>query len=170
VTADHLDVPLSYEDFQAIGSGMGAGGFIVLDDTACMVEAARAYSRFLYVESCGQCPACKRGTGEITQRLEQIEAGVATTQEVSEIGGWLERVTDGNRCYLPVEEQVLVASLLRAFPEEFEEHVRTGRCPRPRPLVAPKLVDIVDGTAVYDEAQARKLPDWTYADPGTAPA
>ena len=66
VDADHLDVPLSYEGFDAIGSGMGAAGFIVLDDSACMVEAARLFSRFLWVESCGQCPACKRGSGEIT--------------------------------------------------------------------------------------------------------
>jgi NADH-quinone oxidoreductase subunit F len=49
-----------------VGSGLGAGGFAVFDDSACMVQAAWRYSRFLFVESCGQCPACKFGTGEVT--------------------------------------------------------------------------------------------------------
>ncbi|MBW3668217.1 MAG: SLBB domain-containing protein [Actinobacteria bacterium] len=163
VVAEHLEVPLSYEGFARIGSGMGAAGFIVLDDTACMVEAARQFSRFLYIESCGQCPPCKRGSGEITDRLSHIEAGVATTDDVAEMGGWLAKVTDGNRCYLAVEEQVLVSSILRAFPEEFDEHLTVGRCPRPRDVPLPKLVDLRDGEAVYDRSHYRKQPDWTYS-------
>ena len=54
-------------------------------------------------------------------------------------------MTDGNRCYLAVEEQVMVSSILRAFPEEFAEHIELGRCPRPRRLPIPKLVDLADG-------------------------
>jgi NADH:ubiquinone oxidoreductase subunit F (NADH-binding) len=163
VTADHLDVPLSYEGFQAVGSGMGAGGFVVYDDTACMVEVARQFSRFLHVESCGQCPPCKLGSAEITARLERIEAGVGTTADVEEIGGWLPKVTDGARCYLATEEQIVVRSILRSFPEEFADHLDGRGCPRPRPLVLPKLVDLADGTARYDERQHLKRPDWTYA-------
>ena len=164
VTAEHLDVPLTYEGFAAIGSGLGAGGFIVVDDTACMVEVARCFSRFLYVESCGQCPPCKTGSGEITGHLERIEAGEGTDRDLTEMGAWLDKVTDGNRCYLAVEEQVLISSIVRAFPEEFEEHVLLGRCPRPRPMTVPKLVDLTGGRAVLDERQARKRPDWTYGD------
>ena len=162
VTADHLDVPLSYEGFQAVGSGMGAAGFIVYDDTACMVEVARQFSRFLYVESCGQCPPCKTGTGEITARLERLEAGAGDTSDLDGVHAWLAKVTDANRCYLGTEEQVMVASILRAFPDEFVEHMELGRCPRPRPLVLPKLVDLGDGQAVYDLRQHFKRPDWTY--------
>lgn len=165
VTAEHLDVALSYEGFQEIGSGMGAGGFIVYDDTACMVEVARQFSRFLYVESCGQCPPCKRGTAEITSRLERLEAGIGTYAEIDEMGGWLTKVTDSNRCYLGTEEQIVVSSVLRAFPEEFAAHIDGGRCPRPRPLPFPKVVDLAGGRAVYDEDQHRKQPDWTYAEP-----
>src|SRR5207302_5489028 len=131
VTADHLDVTLSYEAFQAIGGGLGAAGFIVYDDTACMVEVARQFSRFLYVESCGQCPPCKRGSGEITDRLERIEAGAGTEDDVARIGAWLELLTDGNRCYLAAEEQVVVASILRALPAELVAHLEPGRWPRP---------------------------------------
>ena len=73
-------------------------------------------------------------------------------------------MADGNRCYLAVEEKVTVASVLRAFPEEFAEHLEQGRCPRPRPIILPKLVDLANGRAVYDERQYLKQPDWTYAD------
>jgi len=165
VTADQLDVPVSYEGFQAIGSGMGAAGFIVYDDTACMVEVARMFSRFLYVESCGQCPACKLGSGEITDRLTQLEGGTADDTTIGVIEGWLQRVTDANRCYLPVQEREVVASILNAFKDEVAAHLQMGRCPRPRILPLPKLVDLDAGRVVYDESFHRKQPDWTYVDP-----
>jgi NADH:ubiquinone oxidoreductase subunit F (NADH-binding) len=164
VDASNLDVPLSYEGFQSIGSGMGAGGFIVFDDSACMVEVARMFSRFLWIESCGQCPACKRGSGAITGRLERIEGGNGTDNDLAELVGWLEKVTDGNRCYLAVQEQLLVASIIRAYGDEFDEHLQLGRCPRPREIPFPKLVDLEDGVAVYDQRVPLKQPDWTYAD------
>lgn len=162
VTADHLDIPLSYEGFAAIGSGMGAAGFIVFDDTACMVAAVAAMSRFLAIESCGQCPPCKLGSEAITGHLNAIEAGTGTDADIAAIGGWLQRVTDGNRCYLAVEEQQLVASVLRAFPEEFAAHIEQGRCPRPGGRPFAKLVDLRDGRATYDQTYHRKRPDWTY--------
>jgi NADH-quinone oxidoreductase subunit F len=162
VIAAHLDVPLSYEGFREIGSGMGAAGFIVCDDTTCMVDTAYRLSRFLSIESCGQCPPCKIGSGEITKHLEQLEIGGGSEDDLRWIVHWLARVTDGNRCYLAVEEQVMVDSVMQAFPEEFAEHVELGRCPRPRRLPIPKLLDLADGQAVYDEAFWRKRPDWTY--------
>jgi NADH:ubiquinone oxidoreductase subunit F (NADH-binding) len=149
VTAGDLGVPLSYEGFRAIGSGLGAAGFIVYDDTACMVEVARQFSRFLSIESCGQCPPCKLGSTAITERLRSIEAGAGTDADVAEIGGWLERVTDGNRCFLAVEERQIVSSVLRNFPDEVAQHIERGGCPRPRPLPFPKLTDIEGGQATY---------------------
>jgi NADH:ubiquinone oxidoreductase subunit F (NADH-binding) len=164
VTApDQLDTPVSYEGMQRAGTGLGAAGFAVFDDETCMVEVARAYSRFLYVESCNQCPACKLGSGAITELLERIEGTAATDRDVATIGARLKTVTDGNRCYLPVQEQAVVSSLLRSFPEEFAEHLEGRPCPRPGRVAVPKIVDIVDGTMVYDERQSRKQPDWTYS-------
>lgn len=161
VTADHLDVPLTYEGLEAAGSGMGAAGFVVYDDTTDMVAVARAFSRFLYVESCGQCPACKFGTGEVTAYLDRILAGRGTDHDVEVIGARLVTVTDANRCYLPVQEQRLIGSLLRAFPEDFAAHLE-GRAPSAEARI-PKIVDLLDdGTAVWDERQATKRPDWTY--------
>ena len=162
ITAAQLDTPMSYEGFAAIGSGMGAAGFIVHDDTACMVDAAYRFSRFLYIESCGQCPPCKMGSGEITQRLERIETGLGDERDIDMIHHWLERVTDGNRCYLAVEERLVVSSVLRAFPEEFAEHIERHACPRPARRPIPKLLDLDGGTATYDESFWRKLPDWTF--------
>ncbi len=162
ISAAHLDVSLSYEGFAAIGSGMGAAGFIVYDDTTCMVNVAYMLSRFLSIESCGQCPPCKLGSSAITGHLERIETGVGDRDDIAKIVGWLDHVTDGNRCYLAVEEQVMVSSILAAFPEEFDEHIELHRCPRPRELPMPKLLDLQDGHATYDESFWRKRPDWTY--------
>ena len=162
VTASDLDTPLTYEDMAAIGSGLGAVGYAVYDDTACMVEIAFQYSRFLWIESCGQCPACKLGTQEITHRLNEIAACRGTESDVAVIGGRLNNVTDGARCYLPVEEQHVVGSILRAFPEEFAAHLE-GDCPNPRTdLIAPKIVDLAGGEVTYDTRHLRKRPDWTY--------
>ncbi len=164
VTAEHLDTRLTYEDMAAIGTGLGAVGFAVYDDTACMVEVAFQYSRFLWIESCGQCPACKLGTQEITHRLNEIEACRGSDADIAVIGARLGNVTDANRCYLGTQEQRVVSSILRAFPEEFAAHL-DGNCPTPRTdLVAPKIVDLRDGTVTYDEHHRRKLPDWTYED------
>ncbi len=164
VTADRLDTPLTYEDMEAIGSGLGAVGFAVYDDSACMVEVAFQYSRFLWIESCGQCPACKLGTQEITHRLNEIEACRGSEEDVAVIGAQLAKVTDANRCFLGTEEQRVISSILRAFPEEFAAHLEVeGNCPNPRTdLIAPKIVELAGGVATYDEHHRKKRPDWTY--------
>ena len=163
VDPSRFDLPMTYEDFTAHGTGLGAAGFIVYDDSACMVGVARIFSQFLAVESCGQCPPCKLGSAEITERLERIERGTGRDEDISGIGSWLGKVTDGARCYLATEERDVVSSILRCYPEEFAEHLESGRCPRPRDLVVPKVVDLADGQVTYDESQARKRPDWTYS-------
>jgi NADH-quinone oxidoreductase subunit F len=161
LTEAQLDTPLTFETFAAAGSGLGAAGFVVYDDTACMVDVATVLSRFLYVESCGQCPPCKLGTGAITTALDDIAAGRGTAGSFERINHWLSVVADANRCFLPVEEQQLIGSLLRAFPEDFEMHVQ-GECTHPHRAIVPKLLDITDGRAVFDTQQMRKRPDWTY--------
>jgi len=157
IPSDRLGSPLTYEDMP-----LGAAGFAVYDDTACMVAVAHMISRFLYVESCGQCPACKLNSEEITERLRAIDECRGGDDDIGVIGARLRAVTDGNRCYLPVEEQLAVSSVLQAFPEEFAGHIE-GDCPRHRDdLIVPKIVDLADGKVVYDDRQARKQPDWTY--------
>jgi NADH-quinone oxidoreductase subunit F len=164
VTASQLDTPLTYEAMAAIDSGLGAVGFAVYDDTACMVEVAFQYSRFLWIESCGQCPPCKLGTQEITHRLNEIAACRGSEEDVAVIGARLANVTDANRCFLGTEEQRVIRSILRAFPEEFAAHLE-GDCPNPRTdLIAPKILNLDGGEVTYDYRHLRKRPDWTYED------
>ena len=162
LTPGSFDVALDFDSMKSVGSGLGAGGFAVYDDTACMVEVAFQYSRFLWIESCGQCPPCKLGTQEITHRLNEIAACRGSEEDVAVIGARLANVTDANRCFLGTEEQRVIRSILRAFPEEFAAHLE-GECPNPRTdLIAPKIVDLAGGVATYDYHHLRKRPDWTY--------
>jgi NADH-quinone oxidoreductase subunit F len=156
VIAD-VDVPVSYEGMSAIGSGLGAAGFIVYDDTRSMFAVARMVSRFLYVESCGQCRSCKFGCGEITRRLDAIAQGSGTERDFEVIHERLRSVTDQTRCFLAEQEQRVISSLLVTFPEDFTR-------PPGDPLPVPKITDLRDGEARYDEAQSRKQPDWSYAE------
>ena len=164
LSAADFDVPLTYEDFKARGTGLGAAGFAVYDNTADMVSVAREYSRFLSVESCGQCPPCKQGSLAITDHLTAIEQSRGHDEDLASIAALLRTVTDANRCYLGTEEQQVVSSLLRAFPEDFARHLE-GRMRRPRPVLVPLITDIGDdGSVVYATRHARKRPDWTYPD------
>jgi NADH:ubiquinone oxidoreductase subunit F (NADH-binding) len=164
LTADQLERPMTYEDLEAVGSGIGACGFIVYDDTRDMVAVAHSVSRFLAVESCGQCPPCKWGTGEITRILDRMLRGRGAPDDLSLIAARLEKVTDGNRCTLGLQERIVVQSMLASFPEQVDRLLDGGATTVPE-LPAQKLVDITDdGTAVLDERQWRKRSDWTYAD------
>jgi NADH-quinone oxidoreductase subunit F len=165
IPGDRLDAPLSYEGLEAAGGGLGAAGFIVYDDTADMIAVARAVSRFLYVESCGQCPPCKFGTGAITTILDRILAGDGTLHDVEVMVARLDTVADSNRCYLPVQEQLVIRSIIRVFADELDAHLSRRAPPYDAEVLVPKLLDVRDGNAIYDERQSRKQPDWTYADP-----
>jgi NADH-quinone oxidoreductase subunit F len=156
IRADHLDTPLTHEHLEAIGSGLGSCGFVVYDDHTDPVELARAASRFLWVESCGQCPACKLGTGRITEIL--AGGGPTGGGTFAELSARLDNVTDGARCFLPTQEQRLVRSLMA------DMRVPELRCTE-RGLLVSKIVELDGDRFIIDERQARKRPDWTY-EPG----
>jgi NADH-quinone oxidoreductase subunit F len=162
---EQLDTPLDFDAMKAVGSGLGSGGFVVYDDSACMVRATRSLSRFLYVESCAQCPACKHGTGQITDLLDRIDRGEGSDLDFETILARCLTVTDGQRCALPTGESLLVQSAIQVFGSEFAEHSGRG-CPRPRDLPVPKMIDFDEraGRFVYDERYRLKQPNWTYAD------
>jgi len=162
ISPAQLDVPLDFDSMRQAGSGLGAGGFAVFDDSACMVQAAWRYSRFLFVESCGQCPACKFGTGEVTQTLGALEAGGGSDRDLELILVRARGSTGGQKCALPTGESLLMQSLVQGFQAEFASHV--GRsCPLPRTLPFHKLLDwdAPAGRFAYDLAYADRQPDWT---------
>jgi NADH-quinone oxidoreductase subunit F len=163
ITAAQLDTPLTYEDFAAIGNGLGAAGFVVYDDRTNMVEVARLFSRFLAVESCGQCPPCKIGNTAIADHLTALSEGWGNEEDMDTLGGYLRTVTDGNRCALPQETQAVVGSLLRTFPEDFAAAMEGRTDPPVRGLTMPKLTELTGGVPTYDERYRFKQLDWTYA-------
>jgi NADH-quinone oxidoreductase subunit F len=163
LTADHLDVPMDFDAMKEAGSGLGSAGFIVYDDSTCIVAALLTYSRFLWIESCAQCPACKLGCADITRALERIERGEGSDADLTTAMERTTTVTGGQRCALPTGEALMVASCIRAFEDEFRDHL--GRaCPRSRELPVPLMVDYDEtaGRFTYDESYRRKRPDWTY--------
>src|SRR5918999_3504183 len=165
ISPEQLDTPLGFDPMRAIGTALGSGGFVVYDDSACIVRATLAFSRFLYVESCAQCPACKHGTGAITGLLERIDRGDGSDGDVETILARALTVTDAQRCALPTGETLIAQSAVQVFGHEFAEHFGRG-CPRPRDLPVPKILDFDEETGVflYDERYRLKQPDWTYAD------
>ncbi|MGE5460177.1 MAG: NADH-ubiquinone oxidoreductase-F iron-sulfur binding region domain-containing protein [Solirubrobacterales bacterium] len=158
-----LDTPMDFDSLRQVGSGLGAAGFAVFDESACMVKAAHLYSRFLAVESCGQCPACKFGTGQVTELLTQIEAEGASDELIEAVLMRARSSTDGQKCALPTGESLLIQSLVQVFLDEFQAH-QGGDCPLPRDLVFHKIVDR-DAAAerfIYDQRYANKQVDWTF--------
>jgi NADH:ubiquinone oxidoreductase subunit F (NADH-binding) len=164
LTEDRLDTTLDFDAMRDAGSGLGSAGFVVYDDSACIVAATLTFARFLAIESCGQCPACKHGTEEIAETLERLERGLGTEGDLDTVRKKVGTVTGGRRCALPLGAEALVGSALEAFGDEFAAHV--GRpCPLPRDLPTPKITDFDDATGrfSYDERYRLKRPDWTYA-------
>lgn len=169
LTADMLDLPLDFDAFRRVGSGLGAGGFVVYDDTACMVEVTRQFAKFLHVESCAQCAACKLQSGAIHDIVAALHAGSLGVGDVEEVLARADRVTDGQKCALPSGTRAVVLSLIQAFAHEFAEHAG-GECPRPRELPFPKIVDHDEeaGAFLYDRKWEETAPDWSQIPVGAA--
>jgi NADH:ubiquinone oxidoreductase subunit F (NADH-binding) len=171
IPAADFAVPLSHEGFRAIGSGLGAAGFIVFDDGTDLAAVAAGISRFLAVESCGQCTPCKLDGLAISDHLRKVCGTEGNQLDLVAVEDRLATVADGARCYLATQHQVVVGSLLRLFPAPFTRHVE-GRLDEVDPVLVAPLHDIVDGVAVLDDSQATKQPDWSHdpVDSGKAPA
>jgi NADH:ubiquinone oxidoreductase subunit F (NADH-binding) len=166
-----LDTPLTYEAMRDAGSGLGAAGFVVFDDADDMVAVTHGMSRFLAIESCGQCTPCKRDGLALTARLDRIRRSDAHANVVDEVADLATTVADSARCNLATQHQLIVNSLLELFPDAVRGHIDRHLEPADQYLIAP-IVDIVDGRAQLDVAHASKQPDWTYdeVDSGKWPA
>jgi NADH:ubiquinone oxidoreductase subunit F (NADH-binding) len=158
-----LETPLTYEDMEAGGSGLGAAGFIVFDSTRDMVACAQGVSRFLAVESCGQCEPCKRDGLAVSDLLDDVCDSDAPPDAFEVLTDLVAGVSVGNRCFLATQHERVVGSLLRYFPEEVKAHIERRAHPV-RPVRIAPIVDIVEEAAVLDHDQARKQPDWTFND------
>jgi hypothetical protein len=170
VTVDQFDVALTYEAMQAIGSGLGAAGFIVFDDATDMAAVAHGVARFLSVESCGQCTPCKQDGLALAQHLDRIRRSDAREDDLRAVDDCLRTVADSARCYLATQQQRVVGSIVERFRGDLHAHVTGARHGADRYFVA-AIAEIADDAAEIDEHQRDKQPDWTFEplDSGKAP-
>ena len=171
ITADRFDCQADHASLHLIGAGLGSAGFILYDDLVSMPRVAQSVARFLYVESCNQCPACKHGLRTASSAIDELfDPKTATADDIERAFYGARHAPQGNRCYLPVQGATLVPNLLTRFAAEFQAQLHAP-ADAPPPYVIPKIVefDEANGTFVYDELQQRKRPNWTY-EPAPTPA
>jgi len=152
-----LDTPMDFNSMRAIGSGLGSGGFIAYDNTACMVRVAHMFVKFLWLESCNQCWSCKLGTNRSMTYLQRLIEGLGDAMDVELAIQGAMMAPHGNRCYLPVEHSLSCPSIIRAFSNDFIAHYRRG-CQGCRDLVLPKIHDFDETKNVFTYSPGRQTP------------
>lgn len=129
ITADYLDTPIDYENLSAMGSMMGSGGMIVMDEETCMVDIARFYLDFTVEESCGKCTPCREGTKRMLELLEKITEGNGTLADLDKLESLAETIKSASLCGLGQTAPNPVLSTLKYFRDEYEAHVLDKKCP-----------------------------------------
>jgi bidirectional [NiFe] hydrogenase diaphorase subunit len=129
IPQDLLDTPVDYESLAAIGSIMGSGGLIVMDETSCMVDVARFFMEFCMDESCGKCIPCRAGTLQMHNILERITQGRASDEDLDILKDLATLLRETSLCGLGQTAPNPVLSTLKYFPEEYEAHIHERRCP-----------------------------------------
>lgn len=124
-----LDMPISYESLAEVGSIMGSGGMIVMDDTACMVDVAKYFMDFSREESCGKCTPCRVGTTQLWMLLDKITGGEATMADLEQVESLSQMVMDMSLCGLGQNAPNPIVSTLRYFRDEYVTHIIERRCP-----------------------------------------
>ena len=129
IPAEHLDTPIDYESLGAIGSMMGSGGLIVMDDTKCMVNLAKFYLGFTVDESCGKCTPCRIGTKRMHEILEKITEGNGTIEDLENLETLAVNIKKASVCGLGQTAPNPVLSTLKYFKDEYRAHIIEKRCP-----------------------------------------
>jgi bidirectional [NiFe] hydrogenase diaphorase subunit len=129
IPAEFLDLPVDYEALAKIGSIMGSGGLIVMDQTSCMVDVARFFMEFCTDESCGKCIPCRAGTVQMLKILEKFTRGEATSSDLEMLEQLCALLRETSLCGLGQTAPNPVLSTLRYFRSEYDAHMREGRCP-----------------------------------------
>ena len=129
IPAKHLDTPIDYENLKAIGSMMGSGGLIVMDEDNCMVDVARFFLEFTVDESCGKCVPCRIGTRRLLELLNKITEGNGTLEDIDKMEELCHYIQKNALCALGQTAPNPVLSTLKYFRKEYEAHVAEKRCP-----------------------------------------
>jgi NADH:ubiquinone oxidoreductase subunit F (NADH-binding)/NAD-dependent dihydropyrimidine dehydrogenase PreA subunit/(2Fe-2S) ferredoxin len=147
IPADRFDTPVDYESLTAVGSIMGSGGMIVMDEGTCMVDVAHFFLSFVQNESCGKCPPCRIGTERMLQILERIKEGQAEVEDLDRLEKLAKTVKDGSLCGLGQTAPNPVLTTLHYFRDEYMAHIAEKRCPAAvcPPLITYEITDACNG-------------------------
>jgi len=129
ITAAHLDSPIDFDTLTSLGSMMGSGGMIVVDEDNCMVDFARFFLDFTVDESCGKCVPCREGTKRMLEILEKITSGNGEMSDIDDLESLAYSIKDSALCGLGQTAPNPVLSTIKYFREEYEAHVRDKKCP-----------------------------------------
>ncbi len=129
IPAKHLDVPIDYDNLIAIGSMMGSGGLIVMDEDSCMVDIARFFLDFTVDESCGKCTPCRIGTKRLLEMLDRITEGNGKPGDIEKMEDLCHYIKENALCGLGQTAPNPVLSTIRYFREEYEAHIYQKTCP-----------------------------------------
>lgn len=129
IPASLLDIPIEYDTLTEIGSMMGSGGMIVIDEDNCVVDIAKFYLDFIVDESCGKCTPCRIGTKRILELLNKITSGVGTYEDLKNIEELSEVIKDTALCGLGDSAPNPVLSTMKYFMDEYKAHIEEKRCP-----------------------------------------
>ena len=129
IPACHIDVPIDFEHLSALGSMMGSGGLIVMDEDNCMVDIAKFFLEFTVDESCGKCTPCRIGTKRLYELIDKITKGDATIEDIELIKELCEHMKSASLCALGQTASNPVVSTMRYFEDEYVAHVKDRTCP-----------------------------------------
>ena len=129
IPAEHFDIPIDYDNLLSIGSMMGSGGLIVMDETTCMVDIAKFFLEFTVDESCGKCTPCRIGTKRLLEMLDKITRGEGTLEMLDDMEQLCYYIKQNSLCGLGQTAPNPVLSTLRYFRDEYIAHVVDKKCP-----------------------------------------
>jgi len=129
IPAEHMDTPIDYDSLIQIGSMMGSGGLIVMDEDNCMVDIARFFLDFTVDESCGKCPPCRIGTKRMLEILERITQGKGKESDIANLESLAKNIKASALCGLGQTAPNPVLSTLRYFMDEYKAHIYDRKCP-----------------------------------------
>lgn len=147
IPPQHLDVPIDYDKLIEIGSMMGSGGLIVMDEDTCMVDIAKFFLEFTVDESCGKCTPCRIGTKRLLEMLNKVTDGTATMEDLDKMEELCYYIKENSLCGLGQTAPNPVLSTLRYFRDEYEMHIKEKRCPAKvcKKLVSYHITDACKG-------------------------
>jgi NADH:ubiquinone oxidoreductase subunit F (NADH-binding)/ferredoxin len=129
IPEEYLDVPVDYESLAKLGSIMGFGGMIVMDERDCMVNVAKYFIDFTKDESCGKCTPCREGTLRLMEMLEAITEGQGQEGDIEKLAEMSEIIKDNSLCGLGGTAPNPVLTTIKYFREEYEAHIWAKKCP-----------------------------------------